>query len=118
MQKRLKVLMTLLFVSLVISNIFFAYMFVADTRALGTTIEKQQINSNVLSFTQLFMEKILRGSKVVSFDDRLQLENSVRALKDQNIFDAWQNFTNAKSQTDVQQEFYTLFDLLLKKISI
>jgi hypothetical protein len=81
-------------------------------------IQKQQINSKILSFTQLFMDKVLQGSTTVSFDDRLQLENSVRALNDNEIFSSWQKFTNAKSQTEIQQDFYKLFDLLLKSIEI
>ena len=110
--------MIILFISLIVGNVFFAYKYVLNLRILEQTIKKQQINSNVLSFTELFMEKVLRGSASVSFDDRLQLENSVRALNDKDIFASWEKFTNAKNQTEVQLDFYALFDLLLKKISI
>jgi len=117
MQKRLKILLVALFASLVISNVFFTYNYIVNLRTLEQMTKKQEINANVLSFTQLFLEKVLRGGTLVSFDDRLHLENSVRALNDKDIFASWESFTNAKSQTEVQQDFYTLFDLLLKRIS-
>lgn len=116
MQKKTKVLIIILFVALIISNVFFAYKYLASQRTLEATTQKQQINANVLSFTQLFMDKVLRGTSTVSFDDRLQLENSVRALNDKDIYTSWQNFTNAKNSTETQQDFYTLFNLLLKKL--
>ncbi len=118
MQNKSKILVAVLLVALVISNAFFAYMYLKNTRALADATQKQQINKNVLSFTELFMTKVLQGSSVVSFDDRLQLENSVRALNDKDIFTSWTNFTNAKSQTETQQAFYALFNLLLKKLAL
>lgn len=110
-----KILITII-IFLVISNLFFVFRFIQDRKAVNQTAEKQRINTEILSFTKLFMEKVLRSSSTVSFDDRLLLENSVRGLKDEEIFSSWLKFTNAKSQTEVQQDFYDLFELLLKKI--
>lgn len=115
-----KFLVTLV-VILFISNMFFGWMYVSSRvqmRSLETKVENQKINGEVLLFTQLFMEKVLGGAKEVSFDDRLQLENSVRNLNDKEIFDSWQIFTKAKDAAEVQKDFYSLFELLLKKISI
>ena len=108
-------------VILIISNIFFAWKFLASEvtiKNLQTKIDSQKTNNQILLFTQLFMDKVLSGSKEVSFDDRLQLENSVRALNDKEVFDSWQTFTRASNQTQTQQDFYNLFKLLLKKITI
>lgn len=118
MQKRLKVLVIILFLTLVFSNIFFGYQYLSSIRVLDETIQKQQTNSSVLNFTQLFMAKVLRGGGVVSFEDRLLLENAVRALNDKAIFTCWEKFTKAKDQAEVQNDFYDLFELLLKKISV
>jgi len=79
-------------------------------------IESQKINEKVFTFSQLFFDKVLQGEKEVSFDDRLELENAVRALNDKDIFNAWTKFTNAKDQGEVQKSFYNLFKLLLNKI--
>lgn len=110
-----------LIVILFLSNMFFVWMYASSqitTKKLEAKIENQKINGEILLFTQLFMDKVLSGSKEVSFEDRLQLENSVRALNDQEIFNSWQTFTKAKDQTETQQNFYSLFQLLLKKITL
>ncbi len=116
MNERTKKILEILLVLLVISNIFLAYKFVQVRKTLVQTIENQKVNNSVLSFTQLFMNKVLLGTSEVSFEDRLLLENSVRDLNDKDIYSSWKAFTNAKPG-DVQTDFYNLFQLLLKKIS-
>jgi hypothetical protein len=118
MQKRLKILIIILTVTLLGSNLFFTYKYFSVAKTLEVTVEKQKVNASVLYFTQLFMAKVLRGGEVVSFDDRLQLENAVRALNDKEIFGSWESFTKAKDQAEVQADFYDLFELLLGKISL
>jgi len=113
---RLKILIIILFISLIVSNIFFACMYLTNLKKIEILEDKQEINSSVLTFTQLFVDKVLKGDKEVSFEDRLQLENSIRSLKDKETFDCWERFTNAKNQDEVQNNFYELFSLLLKKI--
>lgn len=102
-----------------VTTIVFAMLFYrsqAQLRVAEQMVANQKMNSQVLAFAQMFFDKVLAGSKEVSFDDRLALENSVRALNDRAIFDAWQKFTAAKNQAEVQADFYSLFNLLLKKM--
>ncbi len=113
---RLKVLIVILFIVLVIGNVFFAVKYFINEREIQAMEQKQQINSSVLYFTQLFVDKVLRGNKEISFEDRLQLENSIRALKDKEAFDSWEKFTKAKDQDEIQSDFYDLFSLLLGRI--
>lgn len=80
-------------------------------------VKVQQINGKALLFTKLFVQKVLQGQEEIGFEDRLQLENSVRDLNDQAIFSQWQRFTNAQSNQQAQQEAGDLFVLLLSKIS-
>jgi len=87
-------------------------------RVIEQAIEGQKINEKVFLFSQLFFDKVLQGEREVSFDDRLELENAVRALNDKDIFDRWTKFTNAKDQAEIQQRFYNLFKLLLEKIRV
>lgn len=113
--KKIIIIITLL----ILGNIFFAVMYVSrqvKLRNLEQTVASQQINEKVLEFSQLFFDKVLQGSKEVSFDDRLLLENAVRVLNDKEIFSAWEKFTKAKDQAEVQKDFYNLFQLLLKKL--
>ncbi len=120
MEKKSKTLKIVLAV-LVVGNIFFAWTYVSSrvaVRNLEVATEKQKVNSKILSFTQLFVEKVLGGTKEVSFDDRLALENAVRDLNDKEIFESWQTFTKARDSAEVQKDFYALFRLLLNKISV
>jgi hypothetical protein len=76
----------------------------------------QSANTKILSFLKLIVNKVLLGSGQVSFNDRLQLENTVRDINDQKIFAQWQKFTESQSDKDTQQNLGTLFNLLLEKI--
>ncbi len=114
-------ILTVIIIILAIGNIFFAWMYVSakvEIRQLETKVKSQEVNAKILNFTQLFMDKILGGGKTVSFDDRLTLENAVRALNDQEIFNSWETFTKANDPAEVQADFYALFRLLLKKITL
>lgn len=93
------------------------FLLQAQLQTAKSALESQQVNKKVLVFSQLFVTNVLQGSKEVSFDDRLQLENAMRDIKDPELFAAWQKFTSAKDQAEIQQQFSSLFQLLLKKIS-
>jgi len=104
---------------LVIGNVLFASIALwalSRERVAEQKLSGQAVNAKVLDFARLFIDKVLRGDKEVSFDDRLLLENLVRDINDKEIFTAWQTFTKAKTQDEVQSDFYSLFDLLFKKI--
>ena len=75
----------------------------------------QQSKNNVLSFTDMFVEKVLLADKEISFDIRLELETTVRNLNDQQIFDQWQAFTKAETKEDASQQAKQLLNLLIKK---
>jgi hypothetical protein len=77
-----------------------------------------QYDQKVLDFTKLFISKVLKASGDVSFDDRLQLETSVRGINDKEIFDQWQKFINAQTPLEAQIEVKNLLEMLINKISI
>lgn len=111
-----KKIVFVLFMILIISNIFFVYKYFESKNIIKQNNIKQEANKEILSFTLLFMNKVLQGSKEISFDDRLQLETSVRNLNDEDIYDSWKTFTKATNDTEVQKDFYNLFTILLEKI--
>lgn len=76
----------------------------------------QKINQEIVSFLKLFIEKILKGEKEVSFEDRLRLENAVRDLKDKNILSLWEGFTQAKTSEEAQLSLKDLLQALVNKI--
>lgn len=78
--------------------------------------EVQKINEPVLNFTKFFIEKVLKAEKEVDFETRLELENSVRELGDEEILAQWQKFVDSKTETEAQQEVKNLLELLVNKI--
>jgi len=89
----------------------------AELKEANKIINNQQVNTKVVAFAQLFIDKVLSGSTEVSFEDRLQLENAVRGINDQEIFDQWQKFVKSETNGDSQHNLSELLKLLVKKIS-
>mgnify|MGYP001568243500 CR=1 FL=1 len=80
------------------------------------TVATFQYDQKVLSFTKLFIAKVLKADGEVSFDDRLLLENAVRDINDKNIFDQWQKFVNASTALEAQIEVKNLLEMLVNKV--
>ncbi len=87
-----------------------------QNKNLEANMQKQQINSKVVSFEKMFIEKVLQAKSDVSFEDRLKLENAVRDLNDPQILAQWQKFSNSTSESDAQTQTKNLLDLLANKI--
>jgi len=100
---------------------FFSYQYFTLKRELDTTLatlNTQQINEKVLNFTKLFIEKVLKVETEVDFETRLQLENAVRNLEDDEILNQWQKFVDSKTESEAQNNVKTLLELLVNKIKI
>ncbi|OGZ75537.1 MAG: hypothetical protein A3G45_01040 [Candidatus Staskawiczbacteria bacterium RIFCSPLOWO2_12_FULL_37_15] len=82
----------------------------------ANVFESQKINSNVLSFTDMFVKKVLMAKGEIDFDTRLELETTVRSLNDQQIFDQWQAFTKAETKEESSDNAKRLLNLLVKKL--
>jgi len=59
---------------------------------------------------------MLGAKKEISFDERLIMENSVRAINNQAIFDQWNKFVNSADSTDAQANAMALLHLLTKSL--
>ena len=78
--------------------------------------QKNILNSQVLNFTRLFIERVLQAKGEVSFENRLKLENMVRDLNDPAILESWNSFVNSRSEQEAQENVKLLLDLLVRKI--
>lgn len=112
-----KSVVIILIVLLVLSSLFFAGGWFLTKRQLDLEIAKEQTRENILSFTSLFISKVVSASGDVSFEDRLKLENAVRTINDQQIFNEWEKLTSAKDQTQARQELNIFLQLLVDKAS-
>lgn len=78
--------------------------------------EAQQINNKVLSFTNMFIEKVLLADREINFDTRLELETTIRSINDPQIFNQWQEFTKAQDKEDASEQAKLLLKILVNKI--
>jgi hypothetical protein len=110
----------LLLAVLMFGNIFFItkyFVVQTDLNQAQAAVETQKINASALRFTKLFIAKVLKAKSEVDFETRLNLENTVRDLKDPEILAQWQKFTDSQAESEAQQNVKDLLELLVNKIS-
>jgi hypothetical protein len=98
-------------------NVILGILLFTDIQQVKAATKNQQINLKILSFTTLFIEKVLMSNHDVDLNTRLTLETLVRNLNDKDILNQWQQFTNAKDSQEAGNEAKVLLDLLVHKIS-
>ena len=114
-----KTIFIIIIVLLVAGNVFLGMQYAAtqkELREAQNALSAEKINEKTLAFAELFVEKVLKSETEVDFETRLQLENSVRAIGDEEILAQWQRFTETKTEAQAQAEVKTLLGLLVKKI--
>jgi len=104
---------------LVMTNVF-TYLSYADMKEIVKVRREQQIasltNEKILSFSKMFIERVLKAEGEIDFETRLKLESSVRDLQDEEVFVAWQKFTNSTTESAAQSSVKDLLSVLIGKI--
>ena|SRR3989338_9266628 len=114
-----KSLIIAIIVALTALNLTLAWQWIAtaqQTEKLNQEVIRNDKNHKIIVFTQLLTDTVLNQDKEISFEDRLELEQAVRNLNDQEIFDQWQLFTKSTSDAETQKNFIDLIKLLLSKV--
>jgi len=115
-----KIILIAIILILIAVNIFLGVSYILAEKQLKTAEKRlviQQNSAKIVNFTKLFIEKVLKAEKEVSFEDRLQLENAVRDLNDNEILTQWEKFTNSKTEPEAQEAVKNLLELLVLKYS-
>lgn len=113
--KFLTVAITLILIILVCVTTLYAFTCMG-LRAAQAQLQGQKDNEKTLALAKLFVEKVLQGQDEVSFDDRLKLENAVRDLNNQQIFNQWQKIVKSKSDSETQQNVGIFLDMLINNL--
>ena len=104
---------------LLAGNIFLGFQYKSVQQELQqakTAAATQGINEKVLGFTKLFIENVLATEGDVDFETRLQLENAVRAIDDEQILAQWKRFIESATEEEAQIEVKNLLAELVGKI--
>lgn len=103
-----------------ITTLYFGYQQVNYRQQTNLALADQNIidtqKQKTTAFLNLFIEKVLKSDGVVDFETRLQLETSVRDLKNPEIISAWQNFIDSQNETDAQNRVRELLDIIAKSL--
>lgn len=106
-------------VALLISSVFLGVKYFSGAKELQRTraaLETQKTNGEILSFTKLFIDEVLKAKTEVNFETRLKLENAVRDLGDEKILAQWSKFVDSKTESGAQEEVKNLLEMLVSKI--
>jgi len=117
--KQPKIIFIIAILILLAGNVFFAMQYMnaqSQFRDAQAALSAQKVNERTLAFTKLFIENVLQSDAEVDFDTRLLLENSVRAIGDEQILAQWVRFTESSTEVQAQAEVKTLLGLLVGKI--
>lgn len=105
---------------LLATNFFFATRLIQvsgslqEAQAVAAEYRSQE---QMVAFTQLFVAKVLLAESDVDFETRLQLENMVRAIGDEEILNTWKRFVGSTKEADAQLAVKELLQLLLQRLS-
>jgi len=117
---RKRIILIIVFLILITGNAVLGmkyFLVQKEVQETRETLKKQQLNNKVINFSRLFVEKVLKAEKDISFEERLGLENAVRDLDDKEILDQWEMFTESKTESEAQENVKNLLDILTKKFS-
>ncbi|MCH8244600.1 hypothetical protein IIB97_01790 [Patescibacteria group bacterium] len=104
---------------LLATNVFFGFQYVNLQKEFKQTqaqLAAQRTNEKVLVFIKLFVGEVLQSDEEVNFETRLLLENSVRAIGDEEILAQWRSFTESTTEVQAQGEVKNLLVLLVRKL--
>jgi hypothetical protein len=111
-----KIITILIILILLVAVIFFGFKYFSTQSQLQKISSISKINTNVLAFDKLFVEKVLKTQGEVSYQDRLNLENTVINTKDNTIIDGWHNFLASTTEADAQSRVLVLLSMFTDKI--
>ena len=115
-----KVILLVIILILFVGNVFLVSKYLETQEELKETkiaLENQQRNDKVLEFTKLFIAEVLKSEEEIVFETRLQLENAVRDLDDEEILNQWNKFTASETEIEAQEEVKNLLEMLINKAS-
>ena len=117
---RSRLVANLLMVVLVAMNIYFSVQYSAEIRANEDRQDAEQEKTaeriQQAKFMKLFVDNVLGTSGVITFDDRVRLENDIRDLEDVKALELWEVFVASEDATEAQVNAVELMSYLSSKM--
>ena len=112
-----KFIVIVLFILSLAGNIVLGFNLYLKNREVELAKQKIQLNESMVNFGNVFIDKVLRSTGEISFDDRLMIENAVRDTKDKDLYDIWQRFVSSQSEEQGREEVKNLLQVIVNKIA-
>jgi len=116
MIKKTTIILTIIILVLLAGNVYFYLQYSSVREQLDDVSRNNQVNTKIVAFSKLFVEKVLVDENEVSYEDRLKLENAVVDTQDEDIINEWHNFLNSKTEFEAQAGTKKLLSLFVNKI--
>ena len=114
---KITIILIILIILLLAGNIFLGVEYYSIKVQLQKVAVTSEVNSSILAFDKLFVDKVLKSQGETSYQDRLSLENAVVNTKDSTIIDAWHNFLASTTEADAHARVLVLLDLFAAKLA-
>jgi hypothetical protein len=95
---------------------FFAFQWYQTDKGYNSLSAKYSENKKIDTFISLFVNNMLGVAKDISFDQRLQMENSVRSINNTQIFNKWEAFTTSSNSAAAQINAQALLQMLTNNL--
>ena len=118
MNKFNKTTVVLIFL-LIASNIVWGLQFSSQKTQLNNIKDELAgINQNkkILIFQKMFVEKVLKSNGSVDFNTRVELQNAVTNINDEQITKVWNAFLSAKTEIEGQTAVKELLSQLASRV--
>lgn len=113
----------ILMIVLIISNVFFSAQYISGLQQQASQqSQKDQEDAKVAKriqvsrFLKYFIDVVLNANSVVSFDDRVKLENDLRQIGDPDLTNLWDKFVGSKDSKSAQENAVKLMKVLSVKM--
>lgn len=105
------------FTLLLTGFIFVGFMYFSLLQKMRVVTQREAVNSTIVAFQKLFVDKVLMSQGEVSYQDRLYLENAVAKTDDPEIQEAWRTFLKSSTELEAQERTLVLLSLFANKVT-
>lgn len=115
---RTRLFSNILMLVLLAGNIFFTIQYTENMKAeLAKKDDTSgEVRLQTARFLKYFIDKVINTKGVLSFDDRVKLENDVRQIQDPALTTLWETFVGSKDSKTAQENAVKLMSMLTNKM--
>lgn len=116
--EKTRLVSNILLIVLLAGNLYFSVQYVQNLKNEQVPVvdkgaqEVQQIKN--ANFLKLFIEKVVKSSGTVTYEDRVQLENDVRQIHNPALTAQWELFVDNKDPKKAEQAATDLMLILVE----